>query len=234
MNRTNRIAVFFSCQFILGLLVAAFPSQILLFSSPRAIAQTVVETLPPPPQLNKSKSQVADEVFVPRDLDFRVPEMINTQKTDSFLVYINAANPTQLEQIKQMIPKAFIRQHQGKSVIQAGVFGQELNAVVLAQKLQSQSISPHIFNLTTAKELALKTEKSKFYFVVIPADKQDLSSVERQVKQLPIVVPAIISQRHDRGAYLRVGPFTAKEQAESYSNSLLASGLNHTQIYYGL
>jgi hypothetical protein len=231
MNRINQFTVFFSCQFILGLLVVTSPSQVQRFLSPSAIAQTVVETLPAPPQLNKSNSQAAEEVFVPRDLDFRVPETATAQ--NSFLVCINNSNATQLEQIKQMVPTAYIRQYQGKSVIQAGVFSQELNAVVLAQKLQSQGISPHIFNITTAKELALKTEKSKFYFVVIPAKDRDLTSIERQVKQLPIVVAAIFSQRHDRGSYLRVGPFTAKEQAESYNHSLLASGLNNTQVYYG-
>lgn len=226
MNRINQSAVFFSCQFILGLLVAISTSSI-------TIAQTVVETLPPPPQLNKANSQVADELFVPRDLDFRVPETAASQKKDSYLVYISNADLTQLEQIKQMIPTAYVRQFQGKSVIQAGVFGKQLNAVVLAQKLQSQGISPHIFNTNTAKELAFQAEKSKFYFVVIPADTKDLSNIERQVKQLPIVVAAIISQRHDRGSYLRVGPFSVKEQAESYNHSLLASGLNNTQVYYG-
>ncbi len=233
MNRINQITVFFSCQFLLGGCVTTAPTQAQTFSSPLTISQTVVETLPPLPQLNKSNSQVVDEFFVPRDLDFRVPEIPTTQKVDNYLVYINNANSAQLEQVKQMIPTAFMRQYQGKSVIQAGVFGKELNAITLAQKLQSQGISPHIFNLTTAKEVALKTDSSKFYFVVIPTDVKDLSSVERQVKQLPIVVAAIISQRHDRGSYLRVGPFTAKGQAETYNRYLLDSGLSNTQVYYG-
>lgn len=158
MNRINQVTVFFSCQLILGGYVATSPTQAQVFSSPVAIAQTVVETLPSPP-LNKSTSQ--DEVFVPRDLDFRVPLPI-TQKAGNYLVYIDNTNPIQLEQVKQIIPTAFRRQLQGKYVIQAGVFSKELNATSLAQKLQYQGISPRIFNLTTAKEITLIANKSKF------------------------------------------------------------------------
>ncbi len=158
MNRINQATVFFSCQLILGGAIATFLPQAQVFSSPVAIAQTVVETLPSPP-LNKSNSQ--DDVFVPRDLDFRVPQPI-TQKAGNYLVYINNVNSIQLEQVKQIIPTAFKRQLQGKYVIQAGVFSKELNATSLAQKLQYQGISPRIFNLTTAKEITLIANKSKF------------------------------------------------------------------------
>src|SRR4028118_236897 len=97
MNRINQITVFFGCQFLLGVLVAISPTQL-------AKSETVVDTLPAPPQLNKSNEpQVLEEVFVPRDLDFRVPDLAINQKFDSYLVYIDDANPTQLEQIKQTI-----------------------------------------------------------------------------------------------------------------------------------
>lgn len=165
MNRINKTAVFFCCQFILGL-GAVIPT----FYHLSASAQTVVETLPPPPSLNKSKPQVVDEVFVPRDLDFRVPELPVAQTLDSYLVYINNDNSSQIERVKQLVPSAFIRQHQGKPVIQAGVFSKDLNALNLAQQLQSQGINARIFNLTTAKEVAFKIDKSKFYSVVVPTN----------------------------------------------------------------
>ena len=111
MNRINQFIVFFGCQSLLGVFVAISPTQL-------AKSQTVVDTLPAPPQLNKSKkAQVLEEVFVPRDLDFRVPNLAINQKLDSYLVYIDDANPTQLEQIKQTIPMAFRKQLQGKFVI---------------------------------------------------------------------------------------------------------------------
>lgn len=160
MNRINRITVFLGCQFLLGVCIAISPHQF-------AIAQTVVDTLPAPPQLDKSnESQVVDEVFVPRDLDFRVPELPIAQKADSYLVYINGEDPERLAQVKQAIPTAFRREHQGKVVIQAGVFSKELNAIILTQKLQSFGITSHVFNLTTAQEVALTTSKSQFYSVI--------------------------------------------------------------------
>ncbi|MBC6435346.1 hypothetical protein FM036_37480 [Nostoc sp. HG1] len=77
MNRINQITVFFGCQFLLGVFVAISPPQL--------ASQTVVDTLPAPPQLNKSNEpQVLEEVFVPRDLDFRVPDLAINQKFDSY------------------------------------------------------------------------------------------------------------------------------------------------------
>ncbi len=169
MFRINqRFTAFNGCQFLLGVCIATVSTVVPIFSSPRAISQTVVDTLPTP-QLEKSNQPPrVEEVFVPRDLDFRVPEPSITQKFDSYLVYVDDPNPTQLEQIKQTIPTAFRRQHQGKTVIQAGVFSNQLNAIILAQKLQSFGITSHIFNLTTVKEVAVNTDKSKFYSVVVP------------------------------------------------------------------
>ncbi len=166
MNRINQFIVFFGCQFLLGVLVAISPTQLVK-------SQTVVDTLPAT-QLNKlKKPQVLEEVFVPRDLDFRVPDLAINQKFDSYLVYIDDTNPTQLEQIKQTIPTAFRKQLQGKFVIQAGVFSKELNATNLAQKLLALGITPHLFNLTTATEVKLNTDKSKLYSVVVPTITQD-------------------------------------------------------------
>jgi hypothetical protein len=162
MNRINQFAAKSSCQFILGLGIAAFLAQAQIFSSSKVIAQTVVDTIPTP-QLNKSiASPGLEEVFVPRDLDFRAPQLSVSQKVDSYLVYIDDINPTQLEQIKKVIPTAFRRQHQGKAVIQAGVFSQQSNAISLVYKLQSQGIYPHLVNLTTAKEVAAKIGQSSF------------------------------------------------------------------------
>lgn len=169
MNRINQTAVFFCCQFILGLGSVTSPTITQSFYSLSASAQTVVETLPPSPSLNKfNEPQVVDEVFVPRDLDFRVPEIPVAQTLDSYLVYINNDNFSQIDRVKQLIPTAFIRQHQGKPVIQAGVFSKDLNALNLAQQLQSQGINARIFNLTTAKEVTFKIDNSKFYSVVVP------------------------------------------------------------------
>ena len=63
---------------------------------------------------------------------------------------------------------------------------------------------------------------------------EDLPIIERQVKQLPNKVPAIISQRQEpRGSHLRVGPFMEKDKAESYNRYLISTGLTNARVYYG-
>lgn len=199
-----------------------------------SFAQVVVETAPS--LSSSSQPQPSDAVFVPRDLDFRVRQAqpSSAPKADSYLVYVNNPNATRLEQVKQLEPAAFLRQFQGQSVIQAGVFSQSLNATNIAKQLQSQGIATRVVNLTTGKEIATSA-RSKFYFVVIPVGKQDLPLIERQVKQLPTKVPAIISQRQEpRGSHLRVGPFMQRDKAESYNRYLIGSGLSNARVYYGL
>lgn len=163
MNRIHQFAAKSSCQFILGLGIAAFLTQAqTFFYSSKVIAQVVVDTIPTPQLSKSSASPRLEEIFVPRDLDFRAPQLPVSQNVDSYLVYIDNINPTQLEQIKKAIPTAFRRQHQGKTVIQAGVFNQQSNAVSLVYKLQSQGIYPRLVNLTTAKEVATKIHRSSF------------------------------------------------------------------------
>lgn len=231
MNLKTHLTALLNMQ-ILPIAILAIAGYFTLTNA--SFAQVVVETLPPD-NLSKSSQQPPDEVFVPRDLDFRVRSQPPVSpKSDRYLVYVNSPNSTQLEQVKQLEPGAFLRQYQGKSVIQAGVFSQQLNATNIAKQLQSQGIATHIINLSTGQEVALQRAMSKFYFVVIPAGAADLPIIERQVKQLPNKVPAIISQRQEpRGSHLRVGPFTERDKAESYNRYLISTGLTKARVYYG-
>lgn len=233
MNLKTHLTALLNMQ-ILPIAILAIAGYFTLTNA--SFAQVVVETLPAE-NLSKSSQQPPDEVFVPRDLDFRVrsqSQPASTPKAVNYLVYVNSPNSTQLEQVKQLEPAAFMRQYQGKSVIQAGVFSQQLNATNIAKQLQSQGIATRIVNLSTGQEIALQRANFKFYFVVIPAGAEDLPIIERQVKQLPNKVPAIISQRQEpRGSHLRVGPFTEKDKAESYNRYLISTGLSNARVYYG-
>lgn len=178
--------------------------------------------------------------FTPREVDFQAqptrrappPKQSATpvSKPESYLVYINEDSAPRLQQVQQLEPTAFMRQYQGHSVIQAGVFSQNSNAQSLAYKLEFNGIDARIVSLTSGEDTDFV---SKFYFVVIPAKQEKLAAVENQVKQLKMGMPINISQKAQPRSHLRVGPFLERKQAENWKRYLRASGLRKARVYYG-
>lgn len=151
---------------------------------------------------------------------------------ESYLVYINENSALKLQQVQQLEPTAFVRQYQGRSIIQAGVFSQNSNALNLANTLEFNGIDARIISLTTGKDIDFVSNQ-KFYFVVIPAKREKLALVENQVKQLKMGMPINISQKQQPRSHVRLGPFLEREQAENWKRYLKASGLKKVKVYYG-
>lgn len=200
------------------------------------IAQKVVDPLPPPPSsLNLAKEQLPSHSFTPRELDFQVPvanpPSINLE---SYLVYVNDASSLTLQQVRTLEPTAFVRQHNGRSVIQAGVFNKDSNAKQQAKALQAKGIEARIVSLATGEETEFALN-SNSYFVVIPASRENLPLIESQVKQLRIDIPAVVSQKEQptRGPHVRIGPLSERRQAERLNRYMLDSGLKNARVYYG-
>lgn len=77
-------------------------------------------------------------------------------------------------------------------------------------------------------------DKSKSYFVVIPANNEDLALVENQVRQLRIDIPVNISQKEQpRGSHVKVGPLSERSQAERLNRYMVDSGLKNARVYFG-
>lgn len=197
------------------------------------LAQAVVDNLPPPPPAVLTKEQLPSEPFTPRELDFQVPGASSgSTNSNSYLVYVNDSSFSTLQQIQQLEPKAFVRQYNGQSVIQAGVFSKNSNAQQQAKALQSRGITARIVSLATGEETDFRESKS--YFVVIPASREDLLLVEDRVKQLRIDMPVNISQRDKpRGTHIKIGPFPERGQAERLNRYMVDSGLRNARVYYG-
>jgi hypothetical protein len=204
------------------------------------IAQTVVDTLPPPPPpvtLAKERRQSPPQAspsqpFTPREIEFKVPVATPASNNLNYLVYVDDSSLLTLQQVQQVEPKAFVRQYNGHSVIQAGVFSKDSNAQQLAKKLQSKNIDVRLVSLGSGEETDL--DKSKAYFVVIPANDADLALVENQVRQLRIDIPVNISQKEQpRGSHVKVGPLSERSQAERLNRYMLDSGLKNARVYFG-
>lgn len=195
------------------------------------IAQTVVDIPPPPPSLNLAKEPPSLS-FTPREIDFQAPVATPISSNSNYLVYVNETSLLRLQQVQQLEPKAFVRQYNGRSVIQAGVFSKDSNAEELAKKLQSQSIDVRIVSLANGKEIDFGESKS--YFVVIPSSQENLPLIADQVRQLSIDIPVNISQKaQPRGSHVRIGPFTEQIQAERLNRYIVDSGLENARVYYG-
>ncbi|MBE9188796.1 SPOR domain-containing protein [Gloeocapsopsis crepidinum LEGE 06123] len=199
-----------------------------------------VDRLPPPPQTPDGARQSPASIFVPREFDFQAPSSntpprVNTPSSDnlSYLVYVDDASSPTLEQVKQLEPQAFVRQYNGRAVVQAGAFEQNSNAEQRAQELKSAGVVARIANLNTGTDTAF-TGDSRTYYVVIPDRRESLPAIADQIRQLQQNVVIDVSQRtQPRGPHVRVGPFSNRSLAEQWNQFFLNSGLSNARVYYG-
>lgn len=236
---TPLVAVPYASVILGGWLVstatAAFASQNVL------IAQTVVDRLPPPPPTpDLEKELPPPSIFVPREFDFQAPAsntppaVNNPSSTNlSYLVYVDDTSSPTLERVKQLEPQAFVRQYNGRSVVQAGAFEQNDNAEQRAQELKSAGVVARIVDLNTGTDTAF-VGNSRSYFVVIPDRQENLSAIADQIRQLQQNAAIDVSQsRQPRGSHVRVGPFPNRSLAEQWNQYLLNAGLRNARVYYG-
>lgn len=192
--------------------------------------------------VNAAERSPVSASFTPRELDFHAPSAPAapaqaevtppTSRSQSYLVYVNQNSSVRLQQVQQLEPTAFMRQYQGRSIIQAGVFSQTFNAQTLAMKLVSHGIDVRIVNLATGEDRDF-VSNYKFYFVVIPAKKDKLAKIQQQVEQLKMGMAVKVSQKEQPRSHVRLGPFINKAQAENWKRYLKASGLRKARVYYG-
>lgn len=188
----------------------------------------------------RNPESLVSESFTPREVEFQAPQAPQAPSTvsprsfkpESYLVYINENSSLILQQVQRLEPTAFVRQYNGRSVIQAGIFNQNSNAHKLANELESKGIDTRIVSLASGKDTDF-VSNYKFYFVVIPAKQEKLAAIEDKVKQLKMGMQVSISQKAEPRTHVRVGPFLEKEQAENWKRYLKASGLRKARVYYG-
>ncbi len=200
----------------------------------------VVDRLPPPPPVPIANEQLPPpSIFVPREFDFQAPSntppaLSNPSSANlNYLVYVDDASSPTLEQVKQLEPQAFVRQYNGRRVVQAGAFAQNDNAQQRAQELKSVGVTARIVDLSTGTDTAFVGD-ARSYFVVIPARQESLPAIAEQIRQLQQNAAIDVSQRQQpRGSHVRVGPFSSRALAEQWNQFFLNSGLRNARVYYG-
>lgn len=171
---------------------------------------------------------------------------------DKYFVYVDNNSAQMLQRVKQVERTAYIRNYNGRNVIQAGVFTSQSNAQRRIRELESKGIfGAGIVNtknrgITPGTGSQVKPDDDtfvidpqnlgNFYYVVIPGNGNNLRSLEQKIRYALHInkININVSMRtQPQGAHIAVGPFRDRLDAEKWNNILKKSGYGNARVYYG-
>ncbi|WP_445637955.1 SPOR domain-containing protein [Nostoc sp. DSM 114161] len=177
------------------------------------------------------------------------------QNFERYLVFVDASDFQTLEQIRRLEPSAYIRQYQGRNVIQSGVFSRVSNAQQRVNELQSRGIyGARIISFANGQETgyfdggnrgsdrrsANIPKQVSRYFVAIPTTSQELPAIAAQIRQTLAQFSqnlgrsgGVLERTQPRGPHVAVGPFADRVQAEEWNKYLRSIGYKNARVYYG-
>ncbi|MEA5581108.1 hypothetical protein VB620_07120 [Nodularia harveyana UHCC-0300] len=169
-----------------------------------------------------------------------------TQNFQRYLVYVDSGNSQTLQQVRLIVPDAYIRQYQGRTIIQSGIFGEIINAQNLARQLQSYGINnARIVNFSDGQEVSSvnsgQSSTSNFpvqtqgsaYYAVIPADSINVPLIADKIRLSSGYSDLILERQRPRGPHVAVGPFTKYSVAVEWDKYLRKLGYRNSRVYYG-
>ncbi|MEH2027427.1 hypothetical protein [Nostoc sp.] len=176
------------------------------------------------------------------------------QNFERYLVYVDGSDFQTLQAIRQIEPSAYIRQYQGRNVIQSGVFNRVSNAQQRVSELQSRGIySARIISFANGQEINpgnrdFVGDRSNInanrpvsrYYVAIPATSEQLPAIAAQIRQNLGRFSqdlgrsgGVLERTQPRGPHVAVGPFPDRFQAEEWNKYLRNMGYGNARVYYG-
>ncbi|MEA5603363.1 hypothetical protein [Nostoc sp. UHCC 0252] len=176
------------------------------------------------------------------------------QNFERYLVYVDSSDFQTLQAIRQIEPSAYIRQYQGRNVIQSGVFNRVSNAQQRVNELQSRGIyNARILSFANGQEIDVSDrsfagyrsninppKQASRYYVAIPTTQEQLSAIGSQVRQNLARFSqdlgrsgGVTERAQPRGPHVAVGPFANRFQAEEWNKYLRNIGYRNARVYYG-
>ncbi|MFM7408659.1 MAG: hypothetical protein ACKO3K_18875 [Cuspidothrix sp.] len=180
---------------------------------------------------------------------------------DKYFVYVNDSSSQMLQRVKQIERTAYIRNYNGRNVIQAGVFTGQSNAQRRIKELELSGIfGAGIVNSENREVTAyasgsqvmpyydssisnpsnytnnFQQARRNSYYVVIPHTTNNLRYVGEEIRQTLNMnnININVSMRtQPRGAHIAIGPFSDRSEAEQWNHLLKKSGYGNARVYYG-
>jgi hypothetical protein len=179
------------------------------------------------------------------------------QNFDRYFVYVDSSNSKLLQRVRQVERNAYIRDYNGRKVIQSGVFNGQSNAQKRVQELKFHGItgarivnsrnvetasynstqqviaySP-VYNYQNYNTNNYQQEKRNSYYIVIPSNANNLSSLGTEIRQKVSININVFRRTQPLGDHIAVGPFSDRLEAEQWNSYLRNSGYNNARVYYG-
>ncbi|MBG1272021.1 hypothetical protein F8S12_39420 [Nostoc sp. WHI] len=179
------------------------------------------------------------------------PEQVSqyNQNFERYLVYVDGSDFQTLQQIRRIEPSAYVRQYQGRNVIQSGVFNRVSNAQQRVNELQSRGIySARIISFANGREIdrgnrglvGRTPRQASRYYVAIPTTPEQLPAIAAQVRQNLARYSqdlgrsgGVLERKQPRGPHVAVGPFSERFLAEEWNKYLRNIGYGNARVYYG-
>ena len=176
------------------------------------------------------------------------------QNFERYLVYVDGSDFQTLQAIRQIEPSAYIREYQGRSIIQSGVFNRVSNAQQRVNELQSRGIyNARIISFANGQQIdagngSFRGDRNNInppkqasrYYVVIPTTREQLPAIAEQIRQNLAQFSqdlgrtgGVLERTQPRGPHVAVGPFSDQFQAGEWNKYLRNLGYRNARVYYG-
>ncbi|WP_242040389.1 hypothetical protein [Anabaena subtropica] len=224
------------------------PAQGQIKNSDRVLlTQAVFENLPPPPNVPTQGIEFNQYQYQPnyqpsQPVQYQYQPGQNFQR---YFVYVENTDSQTLQRVRRIEPGAYIRQYNGRSVIQSGVFNQQSNAQLRVRELESLGIygvriagggqeipnyPGEVPNYPGGGNFG--SERSRYY-VTIPAKPEEVSSIANRIRLTVSRYGLVTERRQPLGPHVAVGPFVQRTEAEQWNNYLRNMGFSNARVYYG-
>ncbi|MEA5514574.1 hypothetical protein [Nodularia sp. UHCC 0506] len=194
-----------------------------------------------PPVNNNSASMGGVEFGYQQNI-----QPFQAQNFQRYLVLVNSSNTQTLSQVRRIEPTAYIRQYQGRSVIQAGIFSQLFNAENRVRQLQLSGINnAQIMNFSDGQATGFVTpgqqsrstmpnrRQESGYYAVIPGDARNLPSIADNIRRTSGQYNVVSIRQEPLGSHVAVGPFPNRKDAELWNQYLQELGYGNARVYFG-